>query len=164
MYMSTFYYITFYSLSFIMYTIHKITKQDSDIIIQFKLSTTGNIVKSNIKHYKKYSRPTDKHMVEPDGNVFVCDDIQSSNFRTNTHNPGASRCHMHNKPMGFKFHLGTTNAFVNRTKQELDHCRCYCVPATQCDYDKWCYNDCKKNAKPLCDNAKIYDMMLNKHK
>ena len=144
------------------YSIHKHTRtvDKKDIIVTFKHNGTN--ININMKQYNQYSMPTHKHMVEPDGNVFVCRDL------LRREGPGvmATKCHKHNKPMGCKFNvLITSNRidFMNRTQKDLDHCRCYCMPASQYDYDKWCYNDCIKNNRPLCNNAEIYNILIHKY-
>ena len=145
------------------YSIHNKTRTENkrDIILTFEHN--GNYTNINMKHYNKYSMPTYKHMVEPDGNVFVC--REGYNYRSM---PGvvATKCHKHNRPMGCKFNINMASNridFMNRTQQDLDHCRCYCMPASQYDYDKWCYNDCINNNRPLCNNAEIYNILIHKY-
>jgi len=133
-----------------------------ELKIMFKVNYSATVIKMVsilMNNYRKYSRPTNRHMVEPNGDVFVCGDKLSYNVRTDSHNI-STKCHMHGTSMGCKFKLGITDEFMHRTKQELDHCRCYCKPATQYDYDKWCYNDCIQHNRLLDDNAKIYKRLI----
>ena len=134
--------------------------QLTNIFVTYKITDTGAASTSykriGLNDYKKYGKPSSQHMVEPDGNVFVCRD--PINLRSFNH---MTLCNMHNKSMGCKFRLGLTDSFTNRTNKELDHCRCYCRSATQYDYDKWCYLDTKNNNKPLCDNGKIYKKLIS---
>ena len=136
----------------------------TNVFVTYKIidANTGNTIykRMGFNNYKKYGKPSSQHMVEPDGSVIVCSDMFSVNFRTMTDNV-PTWCDKHNKPMGCKFHLGTTDSFTNRTKKDLDHCRCYCRPATQYDFDKWCYFDKKNKNKPLCDNGKIYKKLIS---
>ena len=135
----------------------------TNIFVTYEITdtNTNTIIhkRMGLNTYKKYGKPSSEHMVEPDGSVFVCSDMTPVNFRTMTDN-APTNCRMHNKPMGCKFHLGTTDSFTNRTKKDLDHCRCYCRSASQYDFDKWCYFDKKNKNKPLCDNGKIYEKLI----
>ena len=145
------------------YYISKITpivsnKGTRELQLEFKVhhsKTPTKAISVPMEEYRKYSRPTTQHVVEPDGNVFVCSEIQSYNFRKGSHNR-PTKCNMHGTPMGHKFKLGITEEFIHRSQKILDHCRCFCKPATQYEYDKWCYNDCIQHNRPLDDNAKIY--------
>ena len=141
------------------YTIIKVVPKDNyeNLMVTFRNGQSNTTL--NMKEYDKYGRPTVRHVVEPDGNVFVC---AKHTIRTpRLHLGSRHRCNMHNTLMGCKFHLGITDSFTHRTKKELDHCRCYCRLATQYEYDKWCYNDCIKNDRPLDDNAKIYKKLTH---
>lgn len=136
------------------YNIHNITTtpDGNNLIVQYQITNTSENNKSYKKicfnNYRQYKQPTNKHMVEPDGNIFVCKDSISK---------PSNICNIHNRPMGCKFHLGKNyHDFKNRTQQIIDHCRCYCKQSTQYDFDKWCYFDKIKNNSPLCDNGKIY--------
>ena len=135
-----------YSISKIMPIVSSEGATELQIMFEVHHSKTSRkVISISMKEYRTYRKPTSRHMVEPDGNVFVC----KERFKL-------AKCIKHNKPMGCKFKLGITDEFIHRSKIDLDHCRCYCVLATQYAFDKWCYNDCIKNKRPLDDNAKIY--------
>ena len=148
------------------YHIYKraLAPDNHNIMVTFKQNDLYTIL--NMKDYTSYSLPTNKHKLEPDGSIFVCDSIDTTqtnyfnfNFRQGMKNE-EKRCVLHNKPEGYKYNLGPNHKdFLNRSLKELNHCRCYCKPVNQYEYDKWCYDECMKHDSPLCDNSKIYILL-----
>ena len=140
------------------------TDDGKDLIITYCISFPNEEIhrKINFKDYRHYKVPTKSHMIEPDGCIFVCKETLNIEYYQDLLKKNHNRCRLHNKPRGCKFHLGKNHDdFKNRTQKVIYNCRCYCKPATQYEYDKWCYFDKINENKPLCDNGKIYKLLIS---